>query len=113
MPFIDCKITEKLTEEKKEEIKRKFGQAVTCLHKTETYLMAGFADGYDLYLGGKKLKKGAYLAVSLYGTASASDYEKMTQALCKIMGATLQIPADCIYITYREVSDWGWNGSNF
>ena len=29
MPFIDCKITEKLTEEKKEEIKRKFGQAVT------------------------------------------------------------------------------------
>lgn len=113
MPFIDCKVTEKLTENQKEEIKQKLGVAVSCLHKTETYLMVGFSDGYDLYLGGKRLSKGAYLSVSLYGKAASSDYDKMTGVLCDIFKEVLQIPPSCIYVTYREVSDWGWNGANF
>lgn len=113
MPFIDCKIAEKLSEEQKERIKTRLGKAVSVLHKGETYLMVGFNDGYELYFGGKKLTKGAYVSVSLFGQASSSEYEKMTGELCRILSEEAAIPASAVYVTYHGVSDWGWNGANF
>ena len=64
MPFIDSKVTVPLTEEKKERIKTKLGQTVSLLNKSETYLMVGFQDNYDLYMAGKKLDKAAMLVCS-------------------------------------------------
>ena len=61
MPFIDSKITVSLTPEKEEAIKAKLGEAIQILNKSETYLMVGFEDNYDLYMGGSKLDKGAYV----------------------------------------------------
>lgn len=37
MPFIDSKVTVPVTPEKKEAIKAEFGQAISLLHKSETY----------------------------------------------------------------------------
>ena len=105
MPFIDSKVTVKITDDKKESIKARLGQAVN--------LMVGFEDDYDLYMGGNKLEKGAYVSVSLFGSASSSDYEKMTGAICEILQEELEIPGDKVYVTYHGVNDWGWNGSNF
>ena len=113
MPFIDSKLTVTLSQEKKESIKQKLGRAVSILHKGETYLMVGFQEGYELYLGGKKLEKGAYVEVSLFGSASSSDYSKMTGEICRILEAEAGIPAQCVYVTYHGLKDWGWNGSNF
>ena len=113
MPFIDSKVTVKLTEEKKEAIKAKLGKAVSLLHKGESYLMVGFQDEYSLYFAGKKLEKGAYVEVSLYGSASASDYSRMTGEICRILSEELSIPANAVYVTYHGLSDWGWNGRNF
>lgn len=53
MPFIDCKITEQLSDDKKEIVKTKLGQAVSLLHKSENYLMVGLCGGYDLFMAGK------------------------------------------------------------
>ena len=113
MPFIDCKITDKLTEDKKEALKSKLGKAVSILHKPESYLMVGIADGYSLYFAGRKMEHGAYVEVSLFGSASASDYERMTAEVCKILSDELAVPANRVYVTYHGVNDWGWNGSNF
>lgn len=113
MPYIDCKLTIKLGEEKKEAVKAKLGKAISVLHKSEAYLMVGFADGYDLYMAGKKLEKGAYVSVSLFGRAAPADYEKMTGAVCDILSEELGIPGSAVYVTYHGVDDWGWNGSNF
>ncbi len=113
MPFIDSKITVALTPEKKEKIKSALGKAVTTLHKTETYLMVGIEDNYDLWLAGNRLDKGAYVSVSLYGSASASDYDKMTAKICEIYEMELGIPVNAIYVTYHPIPDWGWNGGNF
>ena len=113
MPFIDSKLTVKLDEDKKEKIKQKLGKAVSVLHKSETYLMVGFQEDYDLYLGGKRLEKGAYVEVSLYGSASSADYSKMTGEICRILAEEADIPAECVYVTYHGLEDWGWNGSNF
>lgn len=113
MPFIDSKITVPVTPEKKEAIKSKLGQSISLLSKSETYLMVGFEDNYDLYMGGEKLEKGAYVSVSLFGEASSAAYEKMTGEICDILADELQIPGDKVYVTYHGVNDWGWNGRNF
>ena len=113
MPFIDSKITLPVSQEKREIIKTELGKAVALLSKPESFLMVGFEDNYDLYMGGKKLDKGAYVAVSLFGNASKSAYENMTAKICKLYEHELGIPGSAVYVTYHGVNDWGWNGQNF
>ncbi len=113
MPFIDSKITLKITEQQKEEIKTELGKLISTLNKSEAYLMIGIEDSYDLWLGGKKLEKGAYVAVSLYGNAPKTAYDKLTGEICELLSRRLGIPGNAVYVTYHPVSDWGWNGANF
>lgn len=113
MPFIDSKVTVSMTEEKKENIKKEFGQAVNILGKGESFLMVGFEDGYDLYLGGEKLDKGAFVSVKLYGNINSASSNKMTAEVCRIMEEQLGIPGDKVYVAYQGIADWGWNGRNF
>lgn len=113
MPFIDSKIAGEVTEAQKEAVKTKLGKAISLLNKSENYLMVGIEDHYDLFMAGKKLEKGAYVSVSLFGSASASAYDKMTGAICDIFAQELGIPGNAVYVTYHGVNDWGWNGSNF
>jgi len=113
MPYIDSKFTMKLTEEKKEIVKRRFGQAIQKIGKPESYLMVGLNDSYDLYFAGEKLEKGAYVAVSLLGKASSEQYNDMTKEICDILLKELSIPGNHVYVSYHEIKDWGFNGSNF
>ena len=113
MPLIDSKFTVKVTEKQKEEIKTELGKLITTLNKSETYLMVGIEDSCDLWLGGKKLEKGAYVAVSLYGNAPREAYDRLTGQICDLLEEKLGIPGSAVYVTYHPVSDWGWNGSNF
>ena len=113
MPFIDSKVTVSMTEEKKENIKKELGQAVNVLGKGESFLMVGFEDKYDLYLGGEKLDKGAFVSVRLYGSINSASSNKMTAEVCRIMEEQLGIPGDNVYVAYQGIADWGWNGRNF
>ena len=113
MPFIDSKITTPVSSEVKEELKSELGKLISTLGKSETYLMVGIEDAYDLWLGGKKLEKGAYVSVSLYGNASPDAYDKLTGQICSLFAENLGIPGDAVYVTYHPVNDWGWNGRNF
>ena len=113
MPFIDSKVTVKISEAQKEEIKSELGRLITTLNKSETYLMVGIEDAYDLWLGGKKLNRGAYVAVSLYGNAPKEAYDRLTGQICALLEEKLGIPGNAVYVTYHPVNDWGWNGRNF
>ena len=113
MPFIDSKITLSVPQEKRDVLKTELGKAISDLNKPESYLMIGMEDQYDLYMGGRKLEKGAYVSVSLFGNASASAYNKMTGNICRIFEEVLGIPGNSVYVTYHGVKDWGWNGQNF
>ena len=113
MPFIDSKVTVKISEAQKEEIKSELGRLITTLNKSETYLMVGIEDAYDLWLGGKKLDRGAYVAVSLYGNAPKEAYDRMPGQICALLEEKLGIPGNAVYVTYHPVNDWGWNGRNF
>ena len=112
MPFIDSKVTVRVSDQQKEEIKAELGRLITTLNKTETYLMVGIEDSYDLWFGGRKLDKGAYVAVSLLGDAPKELYNRLTGQICDLLSEKLGIPGNAVYVTYHPVSDWGWNGQN-
>ena len=112
MPFIECKTANCLTDAQKESVKSKLGEAIALLHKTERYLMVGFADE-TLYFAGRKLESGAYVSVSLFGSASAKDYERMTRAICDILTSEAGIPASDIHLQLHRKLDGGWKGANF
>ena len=113
MPFINSKVTVKLSDQQKETLKTELGKLITTLNKSETYLMVGIEDSCDLWLGGRKLDKGAYMAVSLFGSAPKESYDRLTGQICDLLSDKLGIPGNAVYVTYHPVSDWGWNGGNF
>jgi len=113
MPMINSKITLPVSQQQRDELKTKLGKAISILNKPESYLMLGFEDNYDLYFGGSKLDKGAYVTVDLLGAEDGNACNKMTAEICKIFDQVLGIPGEAIYISYAGYKNWGWNGSNF
>ena len=113
MPFIDSKVTVKMSDSQKEQIKTKLGQAIGLLGKTENFLMVGFDDEYDLDMGGEKLDKAAFVSVKVYGKLQSGACDTMTAKICDILQEELGIPGSAVYVTYQGIDDWGWNGRNF
>ena len=113
MPMIQAKVTMELPQEKRDVLKAEFGKAISLLNKPESYLMIDLSDKADLYFGGKKLGKGAYVEIKVFGNVDASASSKMTARVCEILQAQLGIPGDAVYVSYFGTSNWGWNGSNF
>ena len=113
MPFIDSKISVKVSDEKKEVIKSRLGEAAAIIGKSERFVMIGFDDDYALYFGGQKMEKAVYVSVDIYGGSNSPASGKMTAEICKIYEEELGIPAGNIYVEYRSTTDWGWNGGNF
>ncbi len=114
MPYIDSKVTLKISKDKEKILKQKLGEAIQLIPgKSETYLMIGFEDEYPLYLAGEELEKGAFINIKLFGKSNPENYNKLTNEVCNIFLEELGIPKNKIYITYEEVEYWGWNGSNF
>lgn len=114
MPFIHSSVSVAMTEEKKQIIKEKLGEAITIIPgKSENWLMLEFSDNCDLYFQGSNEKPAAFIEVKVYGNISDDAANEMTRALCEIYGRELGIDGDRIYVKYEPVSQWGWNGSNF
>ena len=114
MPFINAKVSGKISAEKEEILKGKLGKAIELIPgKSENWLMVGFEDEYTLYFKGQKSEKIAFVEVKIFGTASQKAYDQLTDRICSIFNEELGIPADKIYVTYQEIENWGWNGNNF
>lgn len=114
MPFINSKISCKLDADKQERIKTALGQIITTVPgKSENFLMVGFEDEYELYFGGNKLDKGAFVEVRIFGSTSDDILEKLTGQICALYEQELGIAPNNVYVTYDFVNHWGWNGSNF
>ena len=98
MPFIDCKITKKLTDGQKEDIKSGLGRAISAMHKSESYLMVGIA---------------AFVDVRAFGGVTPGDCRAMTAEICRILSECAGVQPQSVYVTYGGYENWGWNGGNF
>lgn len=113
MPCINAKFSVPLDAEKKDALKTDFGKAILVMGKPETYLMVCLEENAMIYFGGKKLERGAFVEVSALGQIDSGQSRKMSAEICDILKRRLDIPGECVYITYQGYKDWGWNGGNF
>lgn len=114
MPFINAKVSVKISDDKKESINSKLGKAIALIPgKSENWLMVGFEEECSLFFKGQKYEKLAFVEVKIFGSATKQAYDQLTSAISSIFNEELSIPAENLYVTYREVENWGWNGNNF
>lgn len=112
MPCIETKVNVKISKEKEEALKTRFGKAIELIGKTESWLMLSFQDDCRLYFKGSQPPM-AFVEVKLFGKAGADAYGKMTAEITKILKEELSLEPSNVYVKYEEVDHWGWNGRNF
>ena len=114
MPYINTKTTEKLTEEKKAALAKRFGKAITVIPgKSEAHLMLGFDESVTMYFAGDTGRPMAFVEVKILGTSTREYFSALTAEICTALEEELGITGDCVYVEYVEATHWGWNGSNF
>lgn len=114
MPFIDAKVSVKMSKEQEVEIKSALGKAISLIPgKSERWLMTGFQDNYHLYFQGDDSEPMAFIEVRIFGGPDKDAFQRMTAEVTKIFGDVLGIAPDHMYIKYSATMDWGWNGGNF
>jgi len=113
MPFINVKTNTSINKENELKIKSDLGEAIKLIGKSESWLMINFEDNQKMYFKGSNDDKMAFVEVDLYGAASRSAYNSMTEAITEILNKELLIQPDKIYVKYSEVENWGFNGRNF
>lgn len=114
MPFINTKTNINITDKKREELKIKFGKVIEIIPgKSENWLMLGFEDNVKMYFKGDDSQPIAFVEVKIFGSSTTEAYESLTKEITKVLNDVLNILPENIYIKFEEVSNWGWNGSNF
>ena len=114
MPFIDTKVTKKISKEDEKRLTKALGEAIELIPgKSEEWLMLNFTDGCRMAFRGSSESDMAMVEVKIFGRASSSAYDALTARITEILYEILAIPADKIYVKYEEVSTWGYAGINF
>lgn len=113
MPFINTKTSVEITPDKEALLKEKMGTAIRHIGKSESWLMLNFDDKCRLYFKGDNKEPMAMVEIALFGKASDSQYDALTEELTKEISSVLSIKPSNIYIKYEEVEHWGYNGFNF
>jgi phenylpyruvate tautomerase PptA (4-oxalocrotonate tautomerase family) len=113
MPFINVKTNSELVNTCKEQLKAELGRAITAIPgKSEAWLMISISDPCDMWFKGSN-EDCAMFEVSVYGSASDSAYDDLTQRLCALSEKYLGVSASRTYVKYVETEHWGWNNMNF
>ncbi len=112
MPLITAKVSTEISKEKEIALKTQFGKAIELIGKSESWLMVEFRDNCRLYFKGKS-EPCAMIEVDLFGRASDSGYDALTEKITEIVEAELGISKSRIYVKYSEIEHWGYSGFNF
>ena len=114
MPYIELKTTAKISDAKKDELTKSFGELIEIIPgKTEEWLMLGFMPECKMAFKGNSDSDTAILEVKILGKTTSAVYEKLTAALTECVSRALNVPSERIYVKYEECSVWGYDGYNF
>lgn len=111
MPYIDVKTTATLSDARKEALKAGLGQLITLIPgKTEAVTMICLTGDSTLYMDGRALDRGAYVAIHTFGEAAREHKEAVAQAVARLLAQELQVAPDQLYVTFSGHSEWGCGG---
>lgn len=114
MPFIDAKLSKKLSPTEKLDLKAFFGEAISLFPgKSETWLMCSIAGEQSIWFQGNDDAPAAFIEVKLFGKVDAVGSAKFTESVCSELQSKYGVPASRVYVRFEGGTDWGWNGSNF
>lgn len=85
-----------------------------ALGKPEAYMQTCLLPGLSMTLGGS-VDPTALAEISGIGQASPAATRAASAAVCRVVSDHLGIPADRIYVVFRDVAphQWGWDGATF
>ena len=115
MPCIRCAVNQKLTEEKKDALRRGFVDAIQLIPgKKPDSVMVILEDEKDMYFHQNAEILSAFVEVNLLLRADPTEYySSISGKICKMLSEELGIEGSNVYIRYLATPDWGWNGKNF
>lgn len=113
MPFVNTITNVKISQEKAEILKTKYGKAITLIPtKTESGLMLSFIDDSKMFKAGHETPC-AFIELRIYSTTTKDAFNDITVELTKIMNEELGIAAGNVYINLMEFPVWGSGGRVF
>ena len=114
MPYINTTTSVSINDAQIKKLTKELGRAITLIPgKSEKWLMLNFTSDAKMAFRGDCSTPSAMLEVEIFGKAKESDLQALTERLCEVVSEILAVPSDRIYVKYREVDRWGWNGMNF
>jgi phenylpyruvate tautomerase len=114
MPFLKVETSMALADEVREHLMKSLSTVVSeTIGKPEKYVMIAL-DSTPLMMGGRS-GEAAFAEVRSIGGLGGNVNTQLSRRVCEILGETLGIKGDRVYLNFREVEagDWGWNGGTF
>jgi phenylpyruvate tautomerase len=114
MPLLRLETTVVLTEDKRKALLASLSSVVAeTIGKPEQYVMVTASQAAILMSG--SAGDAAFLDVRSIGGLTDGVNRKLSQKVCKLLGDSLGIPQNRIYLNFTNIepSNWGWNGSTF
>lgn len=113
MPYIDLKLTKKITVSEENAIKTELGKMIEVFPgKSESWLMCSVDSDKKIWFRGDASDDSAFVEVKLLGSVNSESADKFTALICDYLKKSLNIDPSRIYVRFEGGNDWGWNGSN-
>ena len=114
MPLLKLETTAVLSEEKRKALLVSLSKAVAeTIGKPEQYVMVTASQAAMVMSG--KPGDAAFVDIRSIGGLSDDVNPRLSQQICKLLGDSLGILPDRVYLNFTDVDagNWGWNGSTF
>lgn len=111
MPYINVTIGHSPKENVIEDFRQKTVEIVNeVLGKSPSSIMTNINISNSLSLGFEKLEKAIVIEISAFGKTTIEDKDALNNQLVTMIGDTLGIMKDNIYIIFTDKSEWGYKG---
>ena len=114
MPLLKLETTVALADDKKKALLASLSKIVAgTIGKPEQYVMVVISPAAILMSG--KPDPAAFVDIRSIGGLSDDVNPRLSQQICKLLGDSLGISPDRVYLNFTDVDagNWGWNGSTF
>jgi phenylpyruvate tautomerase PptA (4-oxalocrotonate tautomerase family) len=114
MPLLKLETTVVLSEDKRRALLVSLSKAVAeTIGKPEQYVLVTASQAAMVMSG--KPGDSAFVDISSIGGLSDDVNPRLSQQICKLLGDSLGISPDRVYLNFTDVDagNWGWNGSTF